>query len=404
MHLADARHRECRCVHALAQRSLALGRLDVDDDVALGKRALHGLFDRVRRRVPLAHRRVGRDADDDVGEVTTARLAHAEPPELNRGPQPGDRGTRRSLGVDRHAVHQDIDVAPHQSRCGDEDEDRDEERRERIALAPPCPGEDQPDEHRRRAGEVAAEVHRVGRERRASELARRPKRDRHAAQVDGDHDRDDEKGVPDRIDGWLRRADEHVERAVRDVEADEHEQRGLSEGSEVLGLAVPVGMRAVGGATGDADGEERQQRGDEVGPGMNRLGDQAQAAGREAGPELERDQHAGGNDRNEGSAPLRAHPGRLSGEVSLGRASAAVSPGVSGLVPAAASEAAEEQAEQNQDQSEPETVDDDDDDSDDDENCAYTHVDPLSLEISAERLLALDRLEQCLEIAFSKPP
>ena len=50
----------------------------------------------------------------------------------------------------------------------------------------------------------------------------------------------------------------------------------------MLGLAVSVGVRGVGRAAGDADGEERQQRGDEVGPGMDRLRNQAQAAGRQA--------------------------------------------------------------------------------------------------------------------------
>jgi hypothetical protein len=73
-------------------------------------------------------------------------------------------------------------------------------------------------------------------------------------------------------------------------------------------------------------------------------------------------------------------------------------------VPAAAAESTEEEAEDDQNDSQHQVVEDDQNDSDDDENCAYTHVDPLSLEISAERLLALDRLEECLEIAFSKPP
>ena len=105
----------------------------------------------------------------------------------------------------------------------------------------------------------------------------------------------------------LGRADEHGQGAVRDVEAREHEDRGLAEGGQVLGLAVPVGMPAVGRAAGDPDREEREQRGDEVGAGVDRLRDQAEAAGREPGPELERDQRAGSGNRNESSTPLRAH-------------------------------------------------------------------------------------------------
>ena len=75
----------------------------------------------------------------------------------------------------------------------------------------------------------------------------------------------------------------------------------------MLGLAVSVGVSAVGRATGDADGEERQQRGDEVGSGMDRLRNQAEAAGGKTGPELERDQQARSDNRDKCSAPLRAH-------------------------------------------------------------------------------------------------
>jgi len=46
---------------------------------------------------------------------------------------------------------------------------------------------------------------------------------------------------------------------------------------------------------------------------------------------------------------------------------------------------------------------DEQDDSDDDEDCADSHLVLLSLEIAPQGLLAFDRFEQCLEIAFSKP-
>jgi hypothetical protein len=66
-------------------------------------------------------------------------------------------------------------------------------------------------------------------------------------------------------------------------------------------------MPAVGRLCGDADGHEGQQRGDQVGAGVRRLGEQAEAAGRDSGHELHRDQHAGGDDRDESGAALRAH-------------------------------------------------------------------------------------------------
>ncbi len=57
-----------------------LSRLDVDDDVRLGQRVLHGAFDVVGGGVTLPHRRVRGDSDHDVREVATRRLAHPQAP------------------------------------------------------------------------------------------------------------------------------------------------------------------------------------------------------------------------------------------------------------------------------------------------------------------------------------
>ena len=84
VYLAHARHRERRRVRALAHVACLLERLDVDDDVCLGQRVLHGLLDGVRRRVALADDGVRLDADDDVGEVAPRRLPHAQAAELDR--------------------------------------------------------------------------------------------------------------------------------------------------------------------------------------------------------------------------------------------------------------------------------------------------------------------------------
>ena len=65
--------------------------------------------------------------------------------------------------------------------------------------------------------------------------------------------------------------------------------------------------RPVGRAERDADGHEGQQRRDQVGAGVRRLGEQAEAVGRDPGQELDRDQDAGGDDRDERGAALGAH-------------------------------------------------------------------------------------------------
>jgi hypothetical protein len=103
------------------------------------------------------------------------------------------------------------------------------------------------------------------------------------------------------------RLGEAVDRLTGDRHADEHEERGLAQRREVLGLAVTERVVAVGRAAGHPDGEERQQRGDEVGARVQRLGDQAEASGDQAGDELERDQRGGGGDRQQRGALLRGH-------------------------------------------------------------------------------------------------
>ena len=79
----------------------------------------------------------------------------------------------------------------------------------------------------------------------------------------------------------------------------------------MLRLAVAVEVAGVRGLCRDADREERQECGDEVGAGVRCVGDEPEAARREAGHELDRDQDDGGGDRDERGAALRGHAGRL---------------------------------------------------------------------------------------------
>ena len=282
----------------------------MDDDVALGQGALHGGLDGVRGGMTLTDARIRRDADDDVREVAPRGLAHAQAPELHARLQLLDRGERSPLGVDRHAIHEDVDVAAHEPVGRDQDQRRDEERRDRVSLQPAGAGEQEPDQNGSRSDQVAGEVERVRGERGAAVAARGAKRHRRPTRVHGDHDQDDDERVPDGVHVRLGRADEHRERPVRDVQAREHEDPRLRERREMLRLAVSVRVPAIGRPPGDADGEQRQQRRDEVGPGVHRLRDEAEAPAREPGGELQRDEHAGGDDRDECRTPLRAHPAK----------------------------------------------------------------------------------------------
>ena len=129
------------------------------------------------------------------------------------------------------------------------------------------------------------------------------------ADVDADDDADDEQRVPRGVHGRAA-VDEPHDRAPDDGNAGEDEDRALAERREMLGLPVAVLVAGIGGAHGDADGEERQQRGDEIGARVRGLRDEAEAVRGEAGAELERDQRARREHRPERGFPLGLHGGK----------------------------------------------------------------------------------------------
>ena len=85
VHLAHAADGERGGMGAVADARVVLHRLDMDDHVALGKRALDRVLDRVGDRVPLADGGARRDRDHDVGEVAPGRVAHPQPPHVHGG-------------------------------------------------------------------------------------------------------------------------------------------------------------------------------------------------------------------------------------------------------------------------------------------------------------------------------
>jgi len=61
-------------------------------------------------------------------------------------------------------------------------------------------------------------------------------------------------------------------------------------------------MLAVGGSARDAYREEREQRRDEIGGRVGRLGDQPEAVGEQSDDQLDRDERSRGGDRDQSGA------------------------------------------------------------------------------------------------------
>ena len=73
---------------------------------------------------------------------------------------------------------------------------------------------------------------------------------------------------------------------VDDDDARQKQETGFDEGGEILDFAVAVLVVGVGGLVGDADGKERDDRGDQVEKGVGSFGQNAEAAGGDADENL----------------------------------------------------------------------------------------------------------------------
>ena len=211
------------------ERALVALRLDVDDDVALRQRLVDGGLDGVRRRVTLPDGGARRNADHDVGELAPRRLPHPQAPQLDPGLQTRDRGARSLLRLGRSAVHEHVDVVPHQARGGPEHEHGDEQRRRRVGVMPARADAEQADQHRDRSRQIAREMRRVGAECGAVVAAGGAERDDRTAEVDGDDEGEDGQRVPLHVHRRLREAGEVRDRPPDDEQAGEDEDRGLRE-------------------------------------------------------------------------------------------------------------------------------------------------------------------------------
>ena len=305
--LAHARDAERRGLRAVADARRLL-RLDVHDDVAARQRRSTASSTLSAAAWPWPTAAPGRDADHDVRELASAGLAHPQPLEVDDRADVGDRRARRRLGLDRHAVHEHVDVRPHQPRGGGEHEHRDEQRGDRVGVLVAGANEQQADEHGGRPEQVAEEMERVRLERRAVEASRAARHETIVRLASIAITTPTTTSAYHVASTWTSDdARQPLDRAQGDEHAGEHEDRRLAERREVLRLAVAVLVPLVGGPRRDADGEEREQRRDEIRPRVKRLGEEPEAVRREPGRELDRDQHDRGEHGHERGAALRAH-------------------------------------------------------------------------------------------------
>src|SRR5256886_2681609 len=168
--------------------------------------------------------------------------------------------------------------------------------------------QDEPHEHCDRASEIAGEEQRVRCQRRTSVTTRCAPQDDGATDVDNDHDPNHGERVPPRLDRRRPLADEMRGCTPGDEEAGRGEDRSLGKSREMLRLAVPVLVRDVSGPDRDANRKESQQRRNEVGAGVQRLRDEAEAVRRETRAELERDERNRRGHGDERGLSLRIHP------------------------------------------------------------------------------------------------
>ncbi len=219
---------------------------------------------------------------------------------------PGD-----SRLVLRRAVHEHIDVPGCETHSRHDDERGHEERGDRVAGREAERRGDQAGEDGERPSEVASEVERV-REQRVTVVAAGPaQRYDGSRSVDREHERNRGERPPGRLDLELDDTRQAQDRRDGDPDADEDQKPRLGERGEVLRLRMAVRVATIGRADRDGDGEEREQRSGEVRARVRRLREQAEARAREARDELDRDEEAGGPDRDERRSALRRHGGRL---------------------------------------------------------------------------------------------
>ena len=291
--------------------------IDVDDHVGAGHEALHGAGRLVGDAVAFAHAQVRLDAQVHVEKAAGTRGAHAQAAHLQHAGKRPDGLFDGALGLGGAGVHEEADGTPRHVEAGLEDDESHDERGHGVGL-----GEDvaqvrrrvQPvgepdgkhaDEDHGRGEDVGGEVEGVGLERLAFGGSGGLSEGADAAGVhkhgDG-HDAD----APERGQDGLAALHEAVHALPAHVDAHGEEQDGFSQGGEVFGPAVAVGVSAVGRPGGQEDGVPGHDRGHEVEPAVQGFGKDGQAVGVEADGELEGGEKKGRQQAQGGGPALHA--------------------------------------------------------------------------------------------------
>ena len=155
----------------------------------------------------------------------------------------------------------------------------------------------------RRIG-VGPQVRGVPLQGRARGLVRTPEEPGRDGEVRRAREPDHDDADPQVLE--LRAVDQRADRGVGDHGAAGEDQHPLRGRGGVLELLVAVAVRRVGGLLGAADGEERDEAGQQVDRGVQRLGQDRHRAREHAGDDLQRDQRRVGEDRDRGGAAARA--------------------------------------------------------------------------------------------------
>ena len=164
-------------------------------------------------------------------------------------------------------------------------------------------------------------MERVRSERGAVVALRRAPQDDRATEVDDDHDPDHQERVPGRLHVRLAAADEMRQIARHAMKKLASTRIAASpSAARCSALPCPYWCDDVGGPDRDPDGEEGQERRDEIGARMQCLRDEAETVGREAGAELEDDEDDRGDHRDERGSPLGVHAASETEEPAVRRA------------------------------------------------------------------------------------